>query len=378
MLGPGQLRVKRKRNEPAPDTLIVEPQHKRAYTDEAAALKLKYVRQQEAIFDTALAASHASGEEHMQRMQQRSQDQSSSDEWRGAQGRRRIFLLARSRHPQGAKRKQAAIATLVETSTKRNVKVTLSKNFEAIVPSDPEPTPFKRPGRSAVVARAASHPLRTRVPNGAQQQERLEALANDMHQFTLDELASVPKPKVTAVPKLSAARSRDLHRQRVESAAARQIIDHDMADAEDEDYIYDTYVLAPVEESAAVDEPTKSNGDIGYLILTEDDQSIWEAYIEDETVETESSDDDDENAEGHYGADYPEDELGSDDEFDRNAYGYRRNGDSDNEEWDEDTGNYSGDEEEKAMRAWRTKTPGQFAKYLDGKGHDGDGDEGDD
>lgn len=41
-------------------------------------------------------------------------------------------------------------------------------------------------------------------------------------------------------------------------------------------------------------------------------------------------------AEDHYTADYPEDEVDSDDEFDRNAYNYRNRNASDNEEYDED------------------------------------------
>lgn len=40
-------------------------------------------------------------------------------------------------------------------------------------------------------------------------------------------------------------------------------------------------------------------------------------------------------AEDYYGNDYPEDELDSDDEFDRKAYKYR-NGASDDEEFDKD------------------------------------------
>ncbi len=40
-------------------------------------------------------------------------------------------------------------------------------------------------------------------------------------------------------------------------------------------------------------------------------------------------------AEDHYTADYPEDEVDSDDEFDRNAYNYRTGNASDLEEYDE-------------------------------------------
>lgn len=45
------------------------------------------------------------------------------------------------------------------------------------------------------------------------------------------------------------------------------------------------------------------------------------------------------SAENHYTADYPEDEVDSDDEFNRYAYLYRTGNASDNEEFDND--NYS-------------------------------------
>jgi hypothetical protein len=39
-------------------------------------------------------------------------------------------------------------------------------------------------------------------------------------------------------------------------------------------------------------------------------------------------------AENYYAADYPEDEVDDDDEYDRNAYRYRNQNASDNEEYD--------------------------------------------
>jgi len=48
-------------------------------------------------------------------------------------------------------------------------------------------------------------------------------------------------------------------------------------------------------------------------------------------------------AEDYYGNDYPEDELDSDDEFDRKAYNYR-NGASDDEEFDKDFDSRSDEE----------------------------------
>lgn len=56
-------------------------------------------------------------------------------------------------------------------------------------------------------------------------------------------------------------------------------------------------------------------------------------------------------AEDHYTADYPEDEVDSDDEFDRNAYYYRTHNASDLEEFDEDDATYS-DGENDGKPSW--------------------------
>ena len=104
-------------------------------------------------------------------------------------------------------------------------------------------------------------------------------------------------------------------------------------------YVYDTYVLAGI-PSGGAGEPRLNGhgqpGDIGYVIITDEDHDIWEHYIEDEPSDKDwDTDEDDENAEGYYGADYPEDELASDDEHDRDLYRYRSHGGgSDDEEWE--------------------------------------------
>ncbi len=51
-------------------------------------------------------------------------------------------------------------------------------------------------------------------------------------------------------------------------------------------------------------------------------------------------------AEDYYGADYPEDEVDEDDEYDVNAYKYRKNA-SDDEEWDVDDVTWSDEETRK-------------------------------
>ena len=58
-------------------------------------------------------------------------------------------------------------------------------------------------------------------------------------------------------------------------------------------------------------------------------------------------------AEDYYGADYPEDEVDTDDEYDTGAYNYRHNA-SDDEEYGSETGAWSDDEE--LRHPWRKLT----------------------
>ncbi|TKA82653.1 hypothetical protein B0A55_00759 [Friedmanniomyces simplex] len=219
---------------------------------------------------------------------------------------------------------------------------------------------LKRPGRGAAV------PARAQGAEIAQDREGFESVADNLHQFALDELANAPKQRVTTLPKF-AGRRRNMERKATEP---RIRDDEDVHMDSDGDYVYDTYVLAPIDGAAPPDISMSnelSDIDIGYLIITDEDQSVWETYIEDEPGDQNcDTDDEDENAEDYYGADYPEDEMASDDEGGRNAYGYRANGASDVEEWDEDTGAYSDDGEfERTMNPWKAKTPREFVTHQE-------------
>jgi hypothetical protein len=55
-------------------------------------------------------------------------------------------------------------------------------------------------------------------------------------------------------------------------------------------------------------------------------------------------------AEDYYGADYPEDEVDEDDEYDVDAYKYRKDA-SDDEEWDADDAAWS---DEEIRKPWET------------------------
>jgi hypothetical protein len=70
-------------------------------------------------------------------------------------------------------------------------------------------------------------------------------------------------------------------------------------------------------------------------------------------------------AENHYTADYPDEEVDSDDEYGRNAYNYRTHNASDLEEFDQDDTTFSDDDENgstrypwAANRAWQSRQLG--------------------
>ena len=118
----------------------------------------------------------------------------------------------------------------------------------------------------------------------------------------------------------------------------------DTDEIDERGYIYDTYVL---QDATDFDINAASASRVGILVITEEDQPIWQTYLDDaESDEEQRSDEEDSNAEDYYGADYPEDELDSDDEKDIDAYQYRH-GASDDEAYgsDDDYVAYSGGED---------------------------------
>jgi len=386
MAGPNLIQIKRKRDETGPETLVVERQVKRAFTDEHASelQKLHYVRQNAVSYNDEQRKQDTVTQERLR--QQPNEvgvvDEKPKSAGPGHHESRRIFYLARPRDLLGASHGQSKsnVATFVETqgpTSTVNGKHTTNSSART-GPSDA--TRFKRPGKGAAVPSRDRRKDEVKATDG-RDRERMESLADDMHQFAMEEMSceskpstpasSVPeryprdmKPKVTAIPKLAGARSRELHRQRMPPTESR-IQDREANGEDDMDYVYDTYILAP---SASVSGSGNLNvspaghdskGDIGYLIITEEDRSIWEAFIDDESSDNDGdTDDEDENAEDYYGADYPEDDLASDDEHGRNAYGYRPRGASDDEEWDEDTGIYSDEDENDGLASsWKNKMP---------------------
>lgn len=356
MSGPTKVSLKRRREEDAPDILVLDSSNKRAATPTS----LHYVRQPSKEDVHTNFTQHPYGQSGQSVTQQ-----SNSADPKLESGRRYYHLNQRKRK----KNQDEDIATFAEKHPDKKARNDPGPFMDAgdalNIQSAVSARPLKRPNTKAAVQRS-SVPVQTDTDP-----TKVEELAQFMHEAALEEVereerdhqqqhrilkTAAPSRRV-ATPKLSGQRSKEIHQRRIATNASISLgIDLDIED--DSDYVYDTYVLASASDSAAT--PAESFGDmanVGYLVITEEDQSLWETYLEDEPSDKDwNSDEEDENAEDFYGADYPEDELASDDEFDRNAYGYRGHAGSDDEEWDEDTGAYSDDEYERMMHPFKFST----------------------
>ncbi|KAI2470413.1 hypothetical protein F4781DRAFT_179368 [Annulohypoxylon bovei var. microspora] len=106
--------------------------------------------------------------------------------------------------------------------------------------------------------------------------------------------------------------------------------DADVSDSDDGDYIIETYERVP---ASKIGEHVPAHK-IGVLVL-EAEPELEYFYGEDGDSEDEwAEDEEDENAENYYAADYPDEEVASDDEFDKNPYSFRTGNASDLEEYD--------------------------------------------
>ncbi|KAK0248120.1 hypothetical protein LTS09_016703 [Friedmanniomyces endolithicus] len=378
---PSKVCVKRKIDELAPERLIVEsesePQRKKGNRSEDVEarekLRLQYmrVRREEEGGEGFRDADGSDGRVEgrllgVSEMGGRIAGRS------GGGGGRRVFHLKKPRITRGAGQggrqglgsdeREARGVTPVPSRTAAGAP-TPATDAEVQAPA----RPLKRPSRGLATA-ARGQPTGT-----VQDQARLELVANNLHDFALNEITNAPKPRVAMLPKY-AGRRRDIERTPAAATEPRIRDDEDIDMDSDGDYVYETYILAPSSGAAGTADISMSDAEpanIGYLIITEEDQSVWETYIEDEPSDPEyGTDEEDENAEDYYGADYPEDEMASDDEGGRNAYGYRANGGSDGEEWDEDTGAHSDDDEfARSLDPWKARTAHKFVghqKEMDG------------
>lgn len=401
MDGPNNLRLKRRRNELPPDQLFVERGERKLAgpADEG----VRYVLQPR---DSAPSPKKSKNADHEPNDAQAKWEQPDL-------GARREYHLQFNKAPsKSGKRKQRDedLATVVEKKQRQVGDVNAANSqheYDEKVEISAPAAPLKRPGRGSALRPRGDKPK----PDGpkdesiiARQQRDVARMAQEMHQFALDELAKTPKPEVTSKPKLPPSRARALHQANSPAKAAPKPTEkHDdtaMDVDSDSEYVYDTYVLAPTSLPAPsstsqtlpatvpISTPTPSGPKIGYIIITEADEQAWETYMHDLPLSaSEESDSDDSNAEDYYGADYPSDELASDDEHDRGAYGYRARRGSNDEQYgldgegdddDDDEITWSDEEDMRMMNPFKARdarVERRLAKFLNAKREAGSGDE---
>ncbi|KAH6897061.1 hypothetical protein B0T10DRAFT_172552 [Thelonectria olida] len=206
---------------------------------------------------------------------------------------------------------------------------------------------LKRPTAKSRSRSPQDPSLRSPLPASAMNPhtQDMSKVAADMNNWVMSEIGAtlhemeLEKQKAEATkfrPKAPAKRYQERHPELVRKGpeATDMEIDtpmSDVSDIEDEDdWVIEEYVRIPAHAMYVNVEPT----DVGVLVLDgEEDSNLFFGPDRDEDEDLDE-DDEDENAENYYTADYPEDEVESDDEYNRFAYEYRNGNASDNEEYD--------------------------------------------
>ncbi|KAG5658941.1 hypothetical protein KAF25_007494 [Fusarium avenaceum] len=197
---------------------------------------------------------------------------------------------------------------------------------------------------------------RTALPSSVMNphNQDLSKMAEDMNSWVMKELGAnlreMEQEKQKAArfkPKAPAKRYQERHPESATSNTESNDVDMttgDVSDMEDDDdWVIEEYVRVPAHAMKINVAPT----DVGVLVLDgKEESNLFFGPERDEDDELDE-DDEDENdvqelktneanfsAENYYTADYPEDEVESDDEYGRHAYGYRNGNASDDEEFD--------------------------------------------
>ncbi|KAH7170495.1 hypothetical protein EDB81DRAFT_167473 [Dactylonectria macrodidyma] len=250
-------------------------------------------------------------------------------------------------------------AVFVERSRAKATK----RTSRSAVPSQPQPSisvdkhdqttemvvdsPTKKPRLKRPTAKSRSRSPapggRTPLPASAMNphNQDMSKVAADMNSWVMREIGAnlesmeLEKQKSERArfkPKAPAKRFQERHPGAVTPQPAEaDTAMSDISDLEDDDdWVIDEYVRIPAHAMNVDVAPT----DVGLLVLDgKDDNTLFFGPERDDDDDPDE-DDEDENAENHYTADYPEDEVASDDEYGRQPYGYRNGNASDDEEFD--------------------------------------------
>ncbi|RDA92792.1 hypothetical protein CP533_0773 [Ophiocordyceps camponoti-saundersi (nom. inval.)] len=248
-----------------------------------------------------------------------------------------------SKHPAGAgpavfvERGQKRVRRGKKPASSSNDGMDVDCGQEQAAPSEVKRRDLKPAGPANKAGHCSEGP-RTHAPLPASLMNRdahdMDRIADDMNKWVLDEIGANLKsqeeerrePKFK--PKAPAQRYHERHPEE------KDLVMDDGSDGDDgdddSDWIMEEYVRIPANSVAVGVLPW----DIGVLVLDEEyENTLFFGSLDDD--EEEAEDDENENAENHYTADYPEDEVESDDEYNIRPYGYRNLGASDDEEFDQ-------------------------------------------
>ncbi|EGY15018.1 uncharacterized protein VDAG_06508 [Verticillium dahliae VdLs.17] len=212
-----------------------------------------------------------------------------------------------------------------ETTMERKIKKPSARRLNRPAPSPADTTPNSTtPTPDAAAKGPGPEPDHKPLPP-VNRTDETDKIAADMDQWVLHEiglnLAEIKKKTPASPsrfkPKAPAKRFAERHPELARELDARDAPEAQDVDMSDDDYEIVVYELAPDTHKTAT--PLLALGQIppeqiGVLKFdTEEDMELFYGFDESDSDEL-PDDEEDENAENHYTADYPEDEVDSDDE----------------------------------------------------------------
>ncbi|OTA60416.1 hypothetical protein K449DRAFT_396346 [Hypoxylon sp. EC38] len=272
----------------------------------------------------------------------------------------------------GVTKKRSAPALFVERKIKRISSRPLGE-FEAIVNAvspisttaqsategmdidKAEPRKPKKPGVAKLQKKEVSERYKADLPKSLTQRWNvdMDKLTAEMNDFAMEQiglnlrkaeeenkLRSSVKTDLKFKPK-PIKRYAERHPEEAQAQADKYMADADVniSDSDESDYIIETYERVPASRMGEHVSPDS----IGVLVFDEEPDLEY-FYGEGGDSEDEwAEDEEDENAENYYAADYPDEEVASDDEFDKNPYSFRTGNASDLEEYDLNDDDYDDD-----------------------------------
>ncbi|CAJ2510029.1 Uu.00g059290.m01.CDS01 [Anthostomella pinea] len=237
----------------------------------------------------------------------------------------------------------------------------------------PEPRKFKKPGIAKLLPKDDTSKYKAELPKAMTQRWNvdMDKLTAEMDAYAMEQiglniqkgeeeksreevLAKRTPSKLRFKPKPPAKRYAERHPEEAGSAVDKEMVDADVdvSDSDDGDYIIETYVRVPASRMGDQVPPQK----VGLLVFDEEPDIEYFYGEGDDSDDEWAEDEEDENAEDYYTADYPDDEVASDDEFGKNPYSFRNGNASDLEEYDvdNDTDDSAPGEQEQNAAQFRT------------------------